>query len=356
MFDDGLGVGEAIIGVFGDESFNDGGDAEIDIAAEFIDWGGDFLEVGEGDFDRFAFEHGTSHEEEVGGSAEAIEIGAMVDVIGVFNLFGGHEFDRTEELSAFALGANFFGELCQAEVEDFEGPLLGEDEVTGFDVSVDDPLIVGIGESGGGLGEELDDFVLGGGTLKVEAMGEGDPFDEFHDQVMDGLELTGVESGHDIGVHEFGDGADFGVEAVDEFRVLGEAFGEDFDSDFALHGAMDSAEDVSHSAGADLFAHEVFAEDGFQIEVGAREIAIVGWIGGIMDFEIGLFEGMGGAVEGMEAGSVGGAEFARRWILRRLGHGEGLASNGSGTGLHHHSPSAVGESMDDLHRSEGFMN
>lgn len=350
VFDDGLSVCEAIVGGFGDESFDDGGDAEVDIAAEFVDGGRDFLEVREGDFNGFAFEHGASHEEEVGGSAEAIEVGAMVDMVGVFDLFGGHEFDGAEKLSTFALGADFFGELGQAEVENFEGPLWGKDEVAGFDVSVDDSLIVGIGEGGGGLGEELDDFVLGGGSLEVESMGEGNTFDEFHDEVVDGLELTGVESGHDIGVHEFGDRADFGVEAVDEFGMLGEAFGEDFDGDFALHGAMDCAEDVSHSAGANFFAHEIFAEDGFQVEIG------IGGIVGIMDFEIGFFDGEGRAVEGMEAGSVGGAEFARRWILRRLGHGEGLASNGSGTGLHHHSPSAVGESMDDLHRSEGFMN
>jgi hypothetical protein len=57
-------------------------------------------------------------------------------------------------------------ELGQAEVDDLDMAVLGDDQVCGFDVTVDDAFVVSAGETFGRLAQELERSIDGKGTAR----------------------------------------------------------------------------------------------------------------------------------------------------------------------------------------------
>jgi hypothetical protein len=143
-----------------------------------------------------------------------------------------------------------FDGFGEAEVEDFDLAVGGEEDVGGFEVSMDDALVVGGFEGFGDLEGDVGYFGWREGAV------EGLAIDEFHD---DGV-LFEAEDGGDIGVVDGGEGLGFALEAGEVFGIEGEGFGEDLDGDFAIEFTVAGFVDFAHAAGAYLGQDFVVAD------------------------------------------------------------------------------------------------
>ncbi len=109
--------------------------------------------------------------------AEAPDVGAAVDRL-TGGLFGAHVAGGAEDEAGFggahAEGGRFgrgragglFGGLSEAEIEDFDDAFGGDDDVAGFEVSVDDAFFVGGFEGFGDLPGEGEGFGEGQGAFE----------------------------------------------------------------------------------------------------------------------------------------------------------------------------------------------
>ena len=124
-------------------------------------------------------------------------------------------------------GAFVAAKFGEAEVENFYLAGLGDENVFGLEVAVDDAAIVSGGEAVGELHGEFDGFAdgkAGGG----DAFAQGFAFEEFGDDEVDAAGFADVEDGDDVGMIERGDGAGFLFEAAQAVGVVGEGGGKNF--------------------------------------------------------------------------------------------------------------------------------
>ena len=113
-----------------------------------------------------------------------------------------------------------------AEVDD-EGVLVGDEDVVGLDVAMDDAGAVGLGEGVGDLAKPAHRQRNGDRPLAVDAFPEGLAIDQGHDVVeqrsfarqddrpaQDDSDLAAIDEAEDVGVLELGGDADFAEEAI----------------------------------------------------------------------------------------------------------------------------------------------
>ncbi len=78
---------------------------------------------------------------------------------------------------------------------------------------------------------------------------------------MDSVGAPRVESGHDVGMHQPGDGSHFEVEPTHQLGIIGELLGKDLQRHVPLHRAMLSSKDLAHSSRTNLLKDLVLTED-----------------------------------------------------------------------------------------------
>ena len=104
---------------------------------------------------RLAFEGDRSGGKLEEDDSERKDVGAGVD-LEPLRLLGRHVGDRA--LGRVVVRASgMAGDECDAEVSDFDVSVFGEEDVLGFDVTVNDSVAVSMGESGGDLLPPLND-------------------------------------------------------------------------------------------------------------------------------------------------------------------------------------------------------
>ena len=189
----------------------------------------------------------------VEGGAQGIEVGAGIDIQFAADLFRGDVVGRAIGLAGLGLGGFDIGGFAgQAHVGELGVAVLGDHDVLGFDVAVDEAGLVGVGQGLAGLDDELEGFLLGVAFALFELVVDGLAFHVFHDEIVEAVGLADVHRTDDVGVVELGGGLSFLVEAVDEFLVLAHALGEDLDGHDAVQGNLAGLEDRGHRAGAQL--------------------------------------------------------------------------------------------------------
>ena len=141
--------------------------------------------------------------------AEAEDVGADVDFL-AFGLLGRHVGDGAQDGAFLGLRADGLrgvvvaggcrlGELGEAEVEDFDGAVVGDDDVGGLDVAVDDAGGVGLAQAFGDLDGDAERFVEAQALAGDEGV-EGFAGDVFHHQTVGAFVLEDVVDGDDVGM------------------------------------------------------------------------------------------------------------------------------------------------------------
>jgi len=140
--------------------------------------------------------------------------------------------------------------LGEAEVEDLHPAVVGEEEVVGLDVAVDDALGVSGGEPvrncGADLGRPLPAHAgrrdRAAQALALEQLGDGEA----------GLAVAAeVVDREDVRVGEPGDRLRLALEALEPVGVLRHRLGQDLDRDLAVEPPVPRAVHLAHAPGAE---------------------------------------------------------------------------------------------------------
>ena len=123
-----------------------------------------------------------------------------------------------------------------------------DEDVLGFDVAMDDPAKMRVGE---GLGDLLRDARRAPGREGAVApygVRQGFPIDEVHHQVGAAALLAGIVDGHDVRVLKAGGGHHFQTKALPGLARAGDAGEEDLERHVAAQGRMVGPVDGAHPA------------------------------------------------------------------------------------------------------------
>ena len=138
----------------------------------------------------------------------------------------------------------------QAQVEDFQHPVLIDQQIRRFDVAVDETGLMGMGQSVGGLADEIGGFTEVQGPLFVNQPSQVRPFDVLHHQVVNipavANVLVEVVGPDDVGVVQRGDGPRLDVEPSQQIGVRLILAGQDLDGAAAAHHLVLGQEDFAH--------------------------------------------------------------------------------------------------------------
>jgi hypothetical protein len=151
-------------------------------------------------------------------------------------------------------------ELGQAEVEDLDAAVASQEEVLGFEVSVDDAAVVGGGEAARHLASVVDGLARGQ-RRAVDPVAQCLPVEQLRDHVGRALVRPYVVDGDDVGMVERAGGAGLLLEAAQPLGVRGQRCGQDLDRDVARQPRVPRAVDLAHPAraqrGRDLVGPEL---------------------------------------------------------------------------------------------------
>ena len=132
--------------------------------------------------------------------------------------------------------------------------VVGDDDVSGFEVAVDQALAVGVIQRVAYLSRDLQRLIQGSGRVAIEALARH----EFHHEERPSVGFRPVEDGHDVGVVQRGGCAGFPQEACTRAFVDG-VHGQHLDGHGALQLLVPCFVDDPHSAPAYLADQRVAA-------------------------------------------------------------------------------------------------
>ena len=176
-------------------------------------------------------------------------IAALVD-LAAGGLLGRHVGGRSHQGPGYGQG-RLAARLCQAEIGDFRDSLLGDENVARLDVTVDDPLGVGVVQALEDLGDN------GDRDRERQHLGLGDEVLErlaVHELHRDKVDLAlGPEVDHvdDVLVLQAGRALGLPLEAEDEFLILGQVGVQLLDRHHPVERGLDRLVERSHPAPPD---------------------------------------------------------------------------------------------------------
>jgi hypothetical protein len=241
-------------------------------------------------------------EQAIEDDAEAVDIGADIELVDVTGgLLGGHvsgcagEVGVHGKVDAAGFVENGFG---QTEVQDV-GVCVGVDEdVTGFEITVNDTALVGVMDGLADGGGELED-IAAGHVVGFDIEIEGDAVDALHGIEVDTAIQTAVVDAGDVGMIEAGGEFDFAIEAMTGTVGSEHTGAHELERDLAMGAELDGMPDGTHPALTEGFEDLVAFDFGGpgQERIGQlRERwsdADVREVGGRID-QHGIFEGCSG--------------------------------------------------------------
>src|SRR5579862_129551 len=207
--------------------------------------------------------------------AERKEIGAGVEIFGA-DLFGRHVGDGadggagTGQMLAGGVLSQTVGDrgptaylrgfhLREAKIEDFGVAAVGDKNIGGLDVAVNDAF----GVSGVQGVRDFDSQAqehLGIERAATDAMAEGDAVEELHgDEAAAGL-FADFVNGADIGMVEGGGGAGFTTETFQSLRILGQVVRKEFECHEAAQFSVFGLVNHAHATAAQLFGNAVVGD------------------------------------------------------------------------------------------------
>ena len=131
-------------------------------------------------------------------------------------------------------------------------PLLGDEDVCGLDVAVNDSLGVGGSECVGDFDSPVEHVIQWQG-LAGDAMLQRGAFHVFHGDERLAVLIADFVDGADVGMIQCGRCSRLSSKAFESLRVLGHVFGKKFERDKTTEGGILRFVDDTHAAAAELF-------------------------------------------------------------------------------------------------------
>ena len=150
-------------------------------------------------------------------------------------------------------------ELCEAEVENFGVAAVGDENVGGLYVAMNDVFLMGGIERVGNFNAERDEHFEGDRTLGDVLLQCG-ALEEFHGDEGLAVCFANVVDGADVGMIECGGGLGFALEAGEGTGVVADIFGKKFQRYVPMKAIVFGFVDDAHAAGAEAFENAIVGE------------------------------------------------------------------------------------------------
>ena len=211
---------------------------------------------------------GAAGEHLVEDGAEGVDVAAGVHAADVLDLLRGHVVGGAEDEIGLggeghgldASGGEGFGDAEVDDLGDRAAIDLGDEDVGGLEVAVDDAFLVGVLDAAADLPKEAD-AVLEGQLVGCAIVGDGRAAQQLHDE--EGPTVwghAGIEHGGDAGMLHGGEHAALLLEAGEDLAGVHAAL-EELEGDFALDGVrLLGTPDEAEAAFAELFYEAIGTE------------------------------------------------------------------------------------------------
>ena len=147
-----------------------------------------------------------------------------------------------------------------AEVDDVDEVVGGDEHVAGLDVAVHHAVGVRGVERLGDLGDQVDGPLGRQRAAALDQRAEVGPVDEAHVDEQPAVDLAVVVDRDDVRLAQPGDGVGLALEAALVLRVVGQRGGQQLQRDLAVAARVVGAVDLAHAARTDDALDPVLAE------------------------------------------------------------------------------------------------
>ena len=150
-------------------------------------------------------------------------------------------------------------DFCQAEVENFGVSALGDEDVGGLDIAMDDAFAMGGIEGVGDLDRQAEQHIHFQRTAG-DAMLEGQAVQVLHGNEGLAILFANVVDGADVGVVQGGRRFGLTPEALQCLTILSHVFRQEFESDETIEPGVFGLVNDTHAAAAQLFNNAVVGD------------------------------------------------------------------------------------------------
>ena len=204
-------------------------------------------------------ERDSSGERLIKSDAQRVDVGAFVDFL-VETLLGGEVARGAHQHAGGGETGGRAAHQSQTEVRDLDQSAIDDEQVGRFDVAVDDALLVGGLQSGGGLQHDASRPGLLDCFFRTQDLMQAAARDVLHDEEVATFILAHRVDLDDVGVVEASGALRLAQESLDIVGVLFQVLTEDLDGDESVEGLLVSPVNDSHAAAAELGDDAVVAD------------------------------------------------------------------------------------------------
>jgi hypothetical protein len=150
-------------------------------------------------------------------------------------------------------------EFCEAEIENFGVAALGDKDIRGLDVAMDDAVGMGGVERVGDFdtdAEEHFEIERTAGDVMLQRFA----VEKFHDDVGVGVFFAEIVDGADVWMIESGGGLGFALEALERLMIVGQGFGEEFQGHEAMELGVFCFVNDAHAAATEFFGDAIVGD------------------------------------------------------------------------------------------------
>jgi hypothetical protein len=152
--------------------------------------------------------------------------------------------------------------LDQAEVRELGPAIVGQENVCRLDVAMDETGLVGSGQSAANIGDDGGGPLPGKSAIRLQNSQSAAPADQFHDQEVGIVVLGDIEDFHQVGMIELGGRPRFPEKTLQDSRIAGHAFGNQFQGHSPWHYEILGFINHPHAAFAEPAQDAISAQRG----------------------------------------------------------------------------------------------